>query len=444
MLNVIEERLDEPTARGLANAIGRAVSDGALRSGMRLPPIRTVAVQLALSPTTVSSAWNMLARSGTIQTDGRRGTVISAHRAGPARYRDAIERVAGYELDLSTGTPDPALLPDLRPALRRIEFGFTVSSYLDDPVLPALEELLRSDWPFPAERLAVVDGAMDAMALIAASLLHFGDRVGVEQPCFVPLLDLLDSLGVVPVPIRLDENGPRPDDVRAALDAGVKVIFIQPRAQNPTGISVTSERMDELAAVLRRSEAVVVEDDSAGAISSSPALSLGALLPERTLHVRSYSKSHGPDLRLAAIGGPAELVDALVDRRFLSQGWTSRLLQSVLVDLLTHAPTIRAVDRARDTYRQRREDVVTALRADGVDVRGTDGLNIWVPVRDEPAALLRLATHGIGVLPGRPFWVGSPGPSHVRVTAGLITTRPADVAAELAAAALTGETTAPR
>ena len=55
-LSAIEERLDQPTARGLATAVSRAITDGALPAGTRLPPIRMVASELTLSPTTVSSA----------------------------------------------------------------------------------------------------------------------------------------------------------------------------------------------------------------------------------------------------------------------------------------------------------------------------------------------------------------------------------------------------
>jgi len=134
----------------------------------------------------------------------------------------------------------------------------------------------------------------------------------------------------------------------------------------------------------------------------------------------------------------------LVDRRFLGQGWSSRLLQSVLVDLLTHAASVRAVERAQRTYARRRRSVVDALGRAGVAVAGKDGLNIWLPVRDESAALLRLATHGVGASAGGPFWVGPAREPHLRVTVGLVRTAHRDVAAALAAAAAAGARPAPR
>ncbi len=438
VLSEIEERMAEPTARGLAAAVGRAVSDGVIRSGQKLPPIRTVATQLGLSPTTVSAAWGLLSRAGSVQTDGRRGTVVTARRVGPAKYRSALGDGNLYALDLSRGTPDPALLPDVAAALRRIEPPAEPATYLDDPVLPELGELLRADWPFPVERFTVVDGAMDALQLIVATHLRFGDRVAVEQPCFPPLLDLLDAVGAMPVPVNLDDDGPLPRELAGATDGGVRALFLQPRAQNPSGASLTQARVAELAHVLRDTDVLVIEDDAAGAVAAAPALSLGSLLPEQTLHVRSYSKSHGPDLRLAAVGGDARLVEALIDRRFLGQGWSSRLLQRLLVDLLTHEPSIQVVQRARETYSWRREEIVRNLAKDGVDVGGKDGLNIWLPVRDEAAALLLLATRGIGASAGQAFLARAGGKPHLRVTVGLVADGHAEVAAALADAAAAG------
>lgn len=444
VLGGIEERMAEPTARGLAAAVGRAVGEGLLADGDKLPPIRTVATELGLSPTTVSAAWALLGRAGTVQTGGRRGTVITARPAGPSRYRTALGGGELFGLDLSTGTPDPALLPDVTAALRRVEPPAEPGTYLDDPVLPALGELLRADWPFPPERITVVDGAMDALQLISAAHLRFGDRVAVEHPCFPPLLDLLDASGIVPVPVDVDDDGPVPAQVAAAVSAGVRAVFVQPRGQNPSGASLSPQRADELARVLRGRDVLVVEDDSAGAVAAAAAVSLGGALPAQTLHVRSYSKSHGPDLRLAALGGPAVLVDPVVDRRFLGQGWTSRLLQGVLVDLLTHTASVRAVQRAQREYARRRAAVVAGLVRAGVPVGGKDGLNIWVPVADESAALLLLATRGIGASAGRPFAVRPGQLPHLRVTVGLVAGGFGEVAAALADAARAGPRAAAR
>jgi DNA-binding transcriptional MocR family regulator len=436
------EMLREPTARGLAEAVGRAVGDGTLAPGAKLPPIRTVAAELRMSPTTVSAAWQLLRRAGTIRTDGRRGTIVAESRTGgPGRYRAALRARTGFPLDLSTGVPDPRLLPAL-PALAGLSPA--PGSYLDEPVLPALAALLRDGWPFPPDRLAVFDGAMDALDLIASSLLRLGDRAVVETPCFPPLLDLLDALGVEVIAAGTDDEGMLPSALAATLPARPAAVFLQPRALNPTGASWSSSRARSLAAVLEQApQMYAVEDDSAGDVASSPLFSLGTHLPCQTVHVRSFAKSHGPDLRLAAVGGPAAVLDPVLERRLLGQGWTSRLLQSLLLCLLTDEGSVAAVRHARDEYARRRRLVVAALRASGIAVPDGDGLNLWLPVADEQSALITLASAGIAAAAGSSF-TPARGAPHLRITVGLITDDHEATAARLAEAARSPAHAAPR
>lgn len=158
MLEIIRAHLEEPTTRGLADAVSAAIRAGELADGEFLPPVRAMARGLAVSPTTVSAAWSLLRRAGAISTDGRRGTRVTSPHPGPARYRRAIDGRTRFTVDLSTGVPDPALLPDLGPALARLRRVGGPGSYLDDPVLPELVQLLQEMWPWPAERVSVVDG----------------------------------------------------------------------------------------------------------------------------------------------------------------------------------------------------------------------------------------------------------------------------------------------
>ncbi len=435
MFEAIDQRLSDPSARGLAEALSRAVGDGAIEPGAKLPPVRRVAAELRLSPSTVNAAWQLLRRAGTIRTDGRRGTVVATPGAGgPGRYRAALRRTSGFGLDLSTGVPDPLLLPPI-PALHGL--SPTPTSYLDEPVVPSLHALLLERWPYPAERLAVFDGAMDAIDQVASALLRLGDLAIVENPCFPPLLDLLEVLGVPVAGVGTDAHGMIPSQLEAALARRPAVVFLQPRALNPTGASWSPSRAASLAAVLSTfPEVYVVEDDSAGDLAAGPSCSLGAHLPRQTIHVRSFSKSHGPDLRLAAVSGPATVLDPILERRLLGQGWTSRLLQRLLLSLLTDPASIAAVSSARDEYARRRRLIRDGLRSAGIDLPDGEGINIWLPVADEQAALLSLASAGIGAAAGTAFTVG-PGSPHLRVTVGLVTADHAEVAAHLARAAQT-------
>lgn len=432
MLETLADAIPDRSARGIASALGRLITSGDLAVGTRLPTVRQLSRRLGVSPTTVGEAWKTLADIGAIETLGRNGSFVRQPTGpgGPRRYRRIAAAGSNADrsfLDLSTGTPDSTLLPDLGEVLARVSGRALTNSYLDQPVLPALDDALRRLWPFVPEEITVVDGAMDALDRLARLVLRLGDRVIVEHPTFPPLLDLLEQIGVEVIGVDLDDQGLDVDGFRSALERRPAALFMQPRAHNPTGVTMTQERCRELARCITEStnrsqtdsSFVIIEDDHAGDIASGELHSLGTLLPSQSVHIRSFSKSHGPDLRLAAVGGAGPVVAGVANRRLLGPGWSSRILQAVLVELLDDRSTIETLRRARDEYARRRRRVVDILHQRGVRTSGSDGINLWVAVDDERDALMTLAARGIGAAPGEPFMVKEHHDS-LRFTVGLL------------------------
>ena len=442
--------IDGSSPREIAASIARLVSAGELAPGDRLPTVRLVATRLGVSPATVSHAWQALTRAGLIVSRGRAGSFVRSTDASwlPPRTQGLAGQPGESRLDLSRGTPDPLLLPGLGRALTRVaasdgaNANAQTTSYHDLPVIPELERVLRAAWPYRPESITVVDGALDAVSRSLESVVRFGDHVVVESPGFPPFFDLIDALGAERVPVALDEDGMLPASLAAALGTRPTAIILQPRAQNPTGASMPRGRAEELARVIRThpngSQVVVIEDDHSGQISTASDVSLGEWLPEQVMHVRSFSKSHGPDLRIAALGGPTRLVDRVVARRMLGPGWTSRMVQRILYDLLTDGQSIDEVAEARRQYYTRQRALAAALATWGVTPMRSDGINTWLPIADERSTLVQLAAAGIRVAAGSAFMATDvPGSaSFVRVTVGVVRDDAAEVAAVLAAAAL--------
>lgn len=438
-MKLVASAIDEATPRGIAAGISRLITSGDLAPGDRLPTVRALATDLGVSPATVSHAWQTLAGAGLIVSRGRSGsTVRSAPREWlPQRYR-GMDGTTDAHLDLSRGTPDPELLPNLAAALSRASSRAETASYLEKPDIPELHDHLRDSWPTPVESLTVTNGALDAIDRVLAGFVRYGDRVLLGDPTFPPFLDLLERYGLEPVGVPLDDEGMQPEAFAAALACMPTVILIQPRAHNPTGISMSAQRAETLASILKRSRvadrAIVIEDDHSGAITESADVSLALWLPQRVLHVRSYSKSHGPDLRIGALGGPRELIDRVVAHRLLGPGWTSRMVQSILYDLLTDPASVRAISAARTEYARRQHEFAHAMTQHGPELTMRDGLNVWLPVADERAATVQLAAAGVRVAPGAPFHVTNLAP-HVRVTVGMISEDVTAIAGVLASAA---------
>ena len=181
----------------------------------------------------------------------------------------------------------------------------------------------------------------------------------------------------------------------------------------------------------------MIEDDHSGAISTAPEVTLATWLPDRVLHVRSFSKSHGPDLRIGALGGPRALVDRVVARRLLGPGWTSRMTQALLYELLTDQDSVADIEpRARHLRGAAGDAWRAALQGHGIPFAGGDGINAWLRVEDERDAIVQLTASGIRVAPGTPFQLGDapagdePG-GFVRVTVGVARDEVPGIAAAL-------------
>ena len=294
-----------PTGRSaseIAADVETAVRDGRLRPGAALPPVRTLAAALEISPATVAAAYRDLRLKGIARGHRRAGTHITG--SPPTAPRPPLGVPAGAR-NLISGSPDPLLLPSLPVRRRTVATPVSPRLYGDSPVSPLLGVLaadrFRTDGIDPAH-LAVVGGALDGVERIIGAWLRPGDRIAVEDPGYPPLFDLLTAMDLDMVPVALDEFGARPEALALALSGGCRAAVLVPRAQSPTGAAWDHQRATALAEVLTGfRDALVIEDDHAADVAGAPALTTTAGQC-RWAVIRSVSKSLGPDLRLAPSG----------------------------------------------------------------------------------------------------------------------------------------------
>ena len=337
----------------IADGVERAVAERALHPGDLLPTVRELATALGLAPGTVAAAYRTLASRGIVAGRGRQGTRVTAGPPLPARTSPTIPD--GVR-NLASGNPDPALLPPIGPALRRLR-PTDVTWGDPHPDLEALDDARRGSGSTTTAtqpgRVVAVSGALDGVERVLLAHLRPGDRVAVEDPGFARVIDLVTALGLVPVPVAVDDAGPRPDALVAALADGIDALVLTPRAQNPLGAAVDAPRARALRqALAAHPDVLVIEDDHAGPISGADANPVVAADRRRWAVVSSVSKSLGPDLRLAALAGDPVTTDRVEGRLRVGPGWVSHLLQSLAADLWTDAPTAARVDKAAGRLRR--------------------------------------------------------------------------------------------
>jgi DNA-binding transcriptional MocR family regulator len=403
------------TAGTIATSIEAGIRDGHLEPGARLPTVRALATRLGVSPTTVAAVYRDLGHRGLLSAAGRLGTTVSRRPPVASSWKPVF---APGVRDLASGNPDPALLPDLTRYLRalkveRIVYGRRAND-------PDLIDLARADLArdgVPPERLTVVGGAMDGLERVLQAHLRPGDRVAVEDPGYPGNLDLLPALGLIPIPVRVDDSGPLPDQVAAVLEAGAEALILTPRAQNPFGAALDRERADQLREVLERHpQVLLIEDDHAAGIAGAPSLTLCSDGRPHWALVRSVSKAFGPDLRLAILCGDATTIARVEGRRLLGTGWVSHILQRLVVSVWTDPATATLLDTASRAYAERRQALIAALLDHGIAAHARSGINVWIPVSDEAYAVAALLDAGWGVIAGERFRTRAP--RGIRVSVG--------------------------
>ena len=418
---LIQNYLSGDSSVNIAISIESAVASGKLGSGELLPTVRALAEHLRVSPATVAAAYRVLRERGVVVADGRRGTRVRP--ASPIAAPRAVPLPENV-VDLSDGNPDPALLPRL-PALDLSQRLY--GEELNDPRLIELaREQFRAD-RIDGQHVSVVSGAMDGVERVLREHLRAGDRVAVEDPCFTGILDLLNALSLVAVPVPVDDEGMLPAELRRAIRSAQAVI-VTPRAQNPTGAAFTPRRARELRAVLAaRPQLLLLEDDHAGAVAGADYLSLIDKSRERWAVVRSVSKSLGPDLRVALLAADAHTHARVEGRQSLGVRWVSHILQRLVIALWRD----RAPARAGRAYTERRQALLRELAAHGIRAHGASGLNVWIPVTEESATVQALLHAGWAVKAGERYRIASP--PAIRVTIASLEPRDARrLAAELA------------
>ncbi|KZS74662.1 GntR family transcriptional regulator [Mycobacterium kansasii] len=428
-------RITGTGAESIATSVEQAISQGSLAPGDTLPPIRDVAGQLGVNPNTVAAAYRILRDRGAVETAGRRGTRVRNRPATTPRSALGLDVPEGAR-DLSTGNPDPALLP-IGAARLRTRPGPPVlygQPPMSDELVHHARAALTADG-VPAHHLAVTSGALDGIERALSAHLRPGDRVAVEDPGWANLLDLLAALRLNAEPVRVDDDGPLVADLARALGRGVRALVVTTRAQNPTGAALSADRAAALGKLLagRSDDVLLVEDDHCAGIAGVPLHTLAGSTGHWAF-VRSASKAYGPDLRLAIIAGDQRTVERVQGRLRLGPGWVSHLLQDLAVTLWSDEAATRLVRKAERRYADTRVRLRAALADRGVVAYGRSGLNVWIPVPDETVAITRLLNTGWAAAPGSRFRIATP--AGMRITIADLTVGEIDPLADSIAEAM--------
>jgi len=474
----------DPVYRQLADHLAELISAQRLCSGERLPPSRELAEALGISRNTVTRAYAWLTEAGWLGARVGRGTFVQrARRKAPGpRALEAVpppfawsalftspvralriprEAPAGDadppRVDFRPGRVDLKGLPlaELQGAWQRAvgglrEHGNEFDSLGYAPLRAAIARSLAGRGiARHADEVMVTSGAQQAIDLVARALIEPGDIVAVEDPGYFLALLAFRAAGAQLVGIGVDGDGMRVEELARVLRTRrVKLAYVTPSVQVPTGASLSLARREVLLELSGRAQMPILEDDydcelrlGEPAVPAMMAMDGG----DRVIYVGTFSKALFPGLRLGYVVGAPTLLRALAPLRAAATFQPSLVDQLALSELLARDSLERHVRRVRKRYGERARAMASALAAsmpEGTRFREPcGGSSIWVelpPHVDADALAVAARERGIAYASGEPFRVESAGPPALLLSfAALVPDEIRDGVEELAALART-------
>ncbi|THF57741.1 MocR-like ectoine utilization transcription factor EhuR [Ollibium composti] len=422
-----------PAYLSLADQFARAIHDGRLANGARLPTHRALADALKLSVQTVSRAYEELIRRGLVSGEIGRGSFVQTQRREPEP--PYLPERPGEVIDLSILKPACETMHQgrLKQALAWLAEALPASSALSfrpNMVFPrhravAAEWLATCGLEASPQNVTLTNGATAGMTVALMSVAPPGSTVATEAIGHHTLVPLARYLGFHLEGLPIDDDGLIPEALDEACRlADIRAVFVQPSVINPTATLMGSVRRAQLAEVARRHDIAIIENDVLGPLVEDRAPPLAYFAPERTLYVTSFSKITVPGLRVGYLVAPDRYAAAVANRHLVSNWMATPMVAEIATKWVTDGTAMDLVRWQRDALRRRHEIASEALQ--GVAYRTCrDALHIWLQLpddRSEEAFVAQARLRGVAIAPGASFRIAeTPWKPAVRISLGSTT-----------------------
>lgn len=328
-------------------------------------------------------------------------------------------RLAEGSIDLGGGNPATDLLPTAlyRDAVGEVtadESFPTLLRYSASAGLSSFRAAIAAREQVASERIIVTNGGAHGLALAVLGLLDAGDTIVVDDPVYPLFLRVLELVGVNVVAIPVAHDGIDVEVLAERLRDGLrpKALFTVPTFQNPSGVTLSTEKSAALVDLAERYGFTIIADDPYREIAFPT-----TVVPDRprlrdtdrVVAVNSFSKTLGPGLRLGWLTVPDAWSASFTKLRNRIDGQTSGILQAIVERMLADERYPAAIAAAGEGYERKARVLTTTLRerfGDRVEVTApTGGFFVWARlIGDFDDARLFDKAQGLGVSYQRGEW----------------------------------------
>lgn len=397
-----------PLHRQLYEELRQLILSGRLVPGQRIPSTRILARSLSISRATVTLSYDQLLSEGYLQAVQGSGTFVCTQLpddllstpltqtspvTAPAESvvhlstygasllntdyptRSSCSTTADQIISLRYSSPALEEIPlqlwrqllsrhcrDVDPAM--LDYATDSQGY--QPLREAIARYLVQSRAVRcnADQVIIVNGSQQALDLITRVLVDPGDTVAIENPGYLDARRIFRAQGATLLPIPVDASGVMVERLPDPKTANIKLIYVTPSHQFPTGAVLSLPRRLELLAWATQAGAMIIEDDydSEFRYGGRPIRALQGLNQANcVIYVGTFSKVLFPALRVGYLVVPKLLVRVLVHAKRLTDRQSPLLEQQVLTDFINQGRLERHIRRMRALYGQRRQILSQAL-----------------------------------------------------------------------------------
>jgi len=420
----LDKNGEKPLYLQLYEILFQYITEGKLRHGEQLPPIRKLAEQLGVNNVTVVNAYRMLEKHNLVYKTVGSGTFVSLPAATMAAAETNLynETTAGFDFASATLSPELFPVADFKRIMNEVierEGGRAFSSEESQGVLCLRQEIcnfLRNyQLQTQPEQIQIISGAQQGIDILAKSLLNPGDCVIVEKPTYTGAFLVFQGRGAKVCEVPMAPDGMQMETLVEMIEKfHPKLIYVMPDFQNPTGYRYSLAKRQALLQLAKKHDFYLIEDDQLSELryTTGKVPLLKALdLAERVIYIKSFSKLLIPGVRLGFLVMPPQICDRVLKAKQFTDITTSGFTQRVLAEYLRQDCWQEQLERVRLACQKRYGKLLAVLQATMPDwvsyARPDGGLYVWVRLADGYSAqeLSTLAAkRQVNLLPGHIFF----------------------------------------